>query len=158
MESNLKNLKHHSFEKVSDNQYLFKNSYGIEYEVYFSDGSGYFPDNNFSSQLFVFGFTPTHKILSSFDDLTSNTIIKILLERLVDNLHIILYVCDARDKKQAIRNRLFNQWFHQYNDGSLDKFDIVFESDIFVSAIISKNHINYSEFLFEFPYLGQEYK
>ena len=69
-----------------------------------------------------------------------------------------MYVCDEKDKKQGIRNRLFNRWFKKYNNGGFDKFDLVFEENTFVSAIILKENPFYIDFKQSFPNFGEEYK
>lgn len=157
MVSILEKLNPHEFKQISDRDYRFTNSIGIKYQVYFSDGSGYFDNQYFSSCLSVFGFKPLASTDFIYDKQTAETVIYILANHLKSD-SIILFVCDESDKRQANRNRLFNTWFKKYNDGSFDKFDLVFERTTFVSAVISKNNPFYIDFKNSFPTLGNEYK
>ncbi|GGD81822.1 hypothetical protein GCM10011514_52360 [Emticicia aquatilis] len=157
MELNLTNLDHHEFEK-KNNIYQFVNDFGVIYQVYFTIGADYFPDTYFKNYLKTFGFLPISSTDFSFDKKTSETIIYILADFLSQGDYIVMFVCDEKDNKQSVRNRLFNTWFKKYNDGSFDKFDLVFEKTTFVSAIISKNNPFYIDFKNSFPNLGNEYK
>lgn len=131
---------------------------GVEYLVYFSDGSGYFENKYFSKYLFVFGFKPQSSTNFTYDDRTAETIIYIFSQKLIHDNYIILFVCDEKDNRQINRNRLFNRWFKKYNDGNFDKFDLVFEENTFVSAILLKENPFYIDFKQSFPNLGEEYK
>ena len=158
MESDLKNLDYHEYERKSRNEYQFSNDFGVLYQVYFTFGSDYFPDKYFSNYLKVFGFRPLSSTGFDFDKKTAETIIYILADYLRQDDYIIMYICDEKDKKQSVRNRLFNRWFQKYNDGTFDKFDLVFEENTFVSAILSKKNPFYVDFTQSFPSLGGEYK
>ena len=43
-----------------------------------------------------------------------DTIIAIIDEFFVENNTTLLYICETGDKKQALRNRLFERWFSMY--------------------------------------------
>ncbi|MDZ7933851.1 MAG: DUF6169 family protein [Emticicia sp.] len=157
-ELNLKNLDYHEFERKNDNEYHFLNDFGVLYQVYFTLGADYFSDVYFRNYIKVFGFRPISSTDFTFDKKTAETIIYILADYLSQDDYIVMYVCDEKDKKQGVRNRLFNRWFKKYNNGSFDKFDLVFEENTFVSSIISKKNPFYIDFKQSFPNLGEEYK
>jgi Family of unknown function (DUF6169) len=158
MESNLKNLENHEYERINNDTYHFFNDFGVKYEVYFADGQYYFENMYFKHYLKVFGFRPISSSDFSFDKKTAQTIVTILNDYLNQDDYIVMYICDESDKKQSIRSRLFNRWFNQYNDSSFEKVDLVFEERTFVSAILSKQNSFYIDFKQNFPNLGEEYK
>ncbi len=154
----IERLNPYKYKQVSDKDYRFLNSEGIEYQVYFSDGSGYFEIHLFSINVEIFGFKPLSNSYSNNDNRVEETIIYILVKYLFEKQPIIMFVCDEKDKRQANRSRLFNIWFNKYNDDSFEKIDLVFEDRTFVSAIISKMNPFYIDFKQNSPTLGDEYK
>lgn len=154
----LEKLNPYAYKQITKKDFRFINSIGIEYQVYFSDGSSYFEKQYFSKHLNVFGFKPLSSTNFNYDNRVAETLIYILYKNLIQNESIILFVCDEKDNRQINRNRLFNLWFNKYNDGSFNKFDLVFENTTFVSAIISRENPFYIDFQHSFPNLGEEYK
>ncbi|MFN3489154.1 MAG: hypothetical protein ACK4YV_08465 [Emticicia sp.] len=71
----LENLNPYEYKQISKKDFQFANSMGVEYLVYFSDGSGYFEKQNFSKYLHVFGFKPLSNTNFTYDDRTAETII-----------------------------------------------------------------------------------
>ena len=51
---------------------------------------------------------------SPSDAKARDTIIAIIDEFFVENNKTLLYICETGDKKQALRNRLFERWFSTY--------------------------------------------
>lgn len=51
---------------------------------------------------------------SPSDAKVRDTIIAIIDEFFVENNKTLLYICETGDKKQALRNRLFERWFSTY--------------------------------------------
>jgi Family of unknown function (DUF6169) len=158
MMSSIENLNPYEYKRVNDKDYRFLNADGIEYQVYFSDGSGYFEHHPFANFVEIFGFRPLSDSYSIYDKRVAETVVCILIEFFIKNEPIIIFVCDEKDRRQANRSRLFNLWFNKYNDDSFEKIDLVFEEHTFVSAIIAKNNPFYIDFKQEFPNLGEEYK
>lgn len=154
----LENLNPYEFKQIEKRDFRFSNSDGVEYQVYFSDGSGYFENLYFSGYLNIFGFRPLSKTEFRYDSRTVETLIYILIDYLQQDDYVIMFVCDESDTRQSNRNRLFNIWFKKYNDGSFEKLDLVFEQHTFVSTIISKNNPFILDFQNTFPRLGEEYK
>jgi Family of unknown function (DUF6169) len=158
MMSSIENLNPYEYKQVNDKDYRFSNSDGIEYQVYFSDGSGYFEHHPFASRVEIFGFRPILYSYSVYDRRVAETVVYILIKYFFKTELIVIFVCDEKDKRQANRSRLFNLWFNKYNDDSFEKIDLVFEERTFVSAIISKTNTFYIDFKQNFPTLGDEYK
>jgi uncharacterized protein YlaI len=158
MMSSIENLNPYEYKRVNDKDYRFLNADGIEYQVYFSDGSGYFEHHPFANFVEIFGFRPLSDSYSIYDKRVAETVVCILIEFFIKNEPIITFVCDEKDRRQADRSRLFNLWFNKYNDDSFEKIDLVFEEHTFVSAIIAKNNPFYIDFKQDFPNLGEEYK
>ncbi len=154
----LESLNPYEYQQLTEKDFRFTNTADTYYQVYFSDGSNYFEHRSFSNFVGVFGFKPLSNTNFTYDLRTAQTVIFILSEYLSQGNNIILFVCDEKDSRQANRNRLFNRWFQKYNDGSFDKFDLVFEENTFVSAVLSKNNPFYVDFTQTFPSLGEEYK
>ena len=158
MEILLENLNPYEFKQIEKRDFRFSNSNGIKYQVYFSDGSGYFDELYFSKYINIFGFRPLSKTDFRYDSRTVETIICILVSYLRQDNYLVMFVCDESDEKQSNRNRLFNIWFKKYNDGSFEKLDLVFEQHTYVSAILARNNPFYLDFKHSFPTLGEEYK
>jgi hypothetical protein len=156
--SSIENLNPYDYKQINDKDYRFLNADGIEYQVYFSDGSGYFEHYHFAKCIEIFGFRPLSDSYSVYDKRVAETIVFILIQCFTKNDLILTFVCDEKDRRQANRSRLFNRWFNQYNDGSFEKIDLDFEERTFVSAIISKQNPFYIDFKQDFPNLGEEYK
>ena len=51
---------------------------------------------------------------SPSDAKVRDTIIAIIDEFFIENNKTLLYICETGDKKQALRNRLFERWFSTY--------------------------------------------
>lgn len=158
MMSSIENLNPYDYKQVNDKDYRFLNADGIEYQVYFSDGSGYFEHHPFANFVEIFGFRPLSDSYSVYDKKVAETVVCILIKYFINNNFIITFVCDEKDRRQANRSRLFNLWFNKYSDDSFEKIDLVFEEHTYVSAIVAKNNPFYKEFKQEFPNLGEEYK
>ena len=154
----IENLNPYDYKQIDDKDYRFLNVEGIEYQVYFSDGSGYFEHHTFSNYVKIFGFKPLSDSYSIYDKRVAETVVDILAKYIIKNEFIITFVCDERDRRQANRSRLFNLCFNKYNNGTFEKIDLVFEKNTFVSAIIDKNNSFYLDFKQDFPNLGEEYK
>ncbi len=156
--SNVENLNPYDYKQINDKDYRFLNADGIEYQVYFSDGSGYFEHYPFAEYVEIFGFRPLSDSYSVYDKRVAETVAFILIQCFSKNDLILTFVCDEKDKRQANRSRLFNLWFNKYSNDSFEKIDLVFEEHTFVSAIISKQNPFYIDFKQNFPNLGEEYK
>ena len=52
-------------------------------------------------------------IHGSYDNKISTTIIAIIEEFFLQNLNVLLYICDTSDNREEVRNRLFIRWFKE---------------------------------------------
>ena len=156
--SSIENLNPYDYKQVNDKDYRFLNADGIEYQVYFSDGSGYFEHHPFANFVEIFGFRPLSDSYSVYDKRVAETVAYILIKYFINHDFIITFVCDEKDRRQANRSHLFNLWFNKYSDDSFEKIDLVFEEHTHVSAIIAKSNPFYIDFKQDFPNLGEEYK
>lgn len=154
----IENLNPYDYKQVDNKDYRFLNADGIEYQVYFSEGSGHFEHHPFANYVEIFGFRPLSDNYSVYDKRVAETVVSILIKYIIKNDFIIIFVCDEKDKRQANRSRLFDLWFNKYNDDNFEKIDLVFEEHTYVSAIIAKNNPFYIDFKQAFPNLGEEYK
>lgn len=72
------------------------------------------------------------------------TVVAVLEEFFTDENRMLLYICDISDDRQHVRNRLFNNWFEQYEGRGnfiLSKCDAVIKGDsYFMSLLISRKH------------------
>ncbi len=127
MTSSIEKLNPYDYKQINNKDYRFLNDDGIEYQVYFSDGSGYFEEHLFANYVEIFGFRPLSDTYTFYDKRVAETVIYILSTYFNKNNSIIIFVCDEKDKRQANRSRLFTFWFKKYNDDSLEKIDLVFE-------------------------------
>ena len=75
-------------------------------------------------------------------DLVRKTIWVIIETFFLNNNPVILYICDMSDGKQAIRNRLFSIWYHEYeykNDFTFLSTQVEVESNAYYASVIIKN-------------------
>ncbi len=135
-------LYEYSFNEIL-NSYTFITVNGVEYFVYFTDGSNYFEKyKQFASSVYMFGFysKPIKKLSS--DILVRDTIVSILKDYFENNKeHILLYVCEQTDGLQYHRKRKFNGWFHLANESNIVKedLDIIFENNITCLSVLYHN-------------------
>ena len=61
------------------------------------------------------------------------------------------YICDTKDGRQAVRNRLFSKWFNQYpyrDRFTLRTVNIEYAGQrYFASAIFRKDNAHYKEYI-----------
>lgn len=78
------------------------------------------------------------------------TVIAVLEEFFTKNNDVILYICDTRDNKQALRNRLFNIWFATYPNNAEYHYKsysvLVEDTEFFAAIIIRKDNIQFHEY------------
>lgn len=71
------------------------------------------------------------------------TIASILKEFFRKNENSMLMVCDNIDGREEKRRKLFDRWYHTYNNYSLIKLDASLENDdyrLFVSMFINRSN------------------
>jgi hypothetical protein len=117
------------FSEEKDNIYTFETAIGVIYDIKFKP-SDYLLGNvktPYSDDLFEFiielVFNPLARKppLDKFVSITIASIIKDFY--LKKNKSICIYICDSSDGKQDFRSRKFHDWFYNFNDLDLVKFD-----------------------------------
>jgi len=139
----------------TNNGFAFLTEAGQPYAIYFTDGSGYFPECSFSEHVFTFGFTPLIKTsdpiteflpfkinrekgdVIDFDDRVSSTVANTIKLFFQDNRSILIYVCDEENGRHFARNKLFNIWFKTFADSKILKKQFVNDNNI-CSTILYK--------------------
>lgn len=116
----------------------FTTEKGIHYKIAFTEDCSIFPHNAY---MFYIG---AQDMPLGRDKNITNTIYSILGSFFEDNSRILLYFCDMKDHKQALRNRLFSMWYENFPEKVLFRkitMAIEVETDMyFVSLIALRTH------------------
>ena len=94
---------------VNDGCYQFFTDYGVHCTVEFV-----LDDSLLSHETYHLIIVNVNHQKSPSDVKVRDTIIAIIDEFFVENNTTLLYICETGDKKQALRNRLFERWFSTY--------------------------------------------
>ena len=94
---------------VNDGCYQFFTDYGVHCTVEFV-----LDDSLLSHETYHLVIVNVNHQKSPSDVKVRDTIIAIIDEFFVENNTTLLYICETGDKKQALRNRLFERWFSTY--------------------------------------------
>ena len=95
--------------EVSQDCYQFFTDHGVHCTVEFV------PDDSLMSrETYHLVIVNVNHQKSPSDVKVRDTIIAIIDEFFVENNTTLLYICETGDKKQALRNRLFERWFSTY--------------------------------------------
>ena len=94
---------------VNDGCYQFFTDYGVHCTVEFV-----LDDSLLSHETYNLIIVNVNHQKSHSDVKVRDTIIAIIDEFFVENNTTLLYICETGDKKQALRNRLFERWFSTY--------------------------------------------
>jgi hypothetical protein len=94
---------------VNDGCYQFFTDYGVHCTVEFV-----LDDSLLSHETYHLVIVNVNHQKSPSDVKVRDTIIAIIDEFFVENNTTMLYICETGDKKQALRNRLFERWFSTY--------------------------------------------
>ncbi len=94
---------------VNDGCYQFLTDYGVHCTVEFV-----LDDSLLSHETYHLIIVNVNHQKSPSDVKVRDTIIAIIDEFFVENNTTLLYICETGDKKQALRNRLFERWFSTY--------------------------------------------
>lgn len=93
----------------NDGCYQFFTDYGVHCTVEFV-----LDDSLLSHETYHLVIVNVNHQKSPSDVKVRDTIIAIIDEFFVENNTTLLYICETGDKKQALRNRLFERWFSTY--------------------------------------------
>ena len=94
---------------VNDGCYQFFTDYGVHCTVEFV-----LDDSLLSHETYHLVIVNVNHQKSPSDVKVRDTIIAIIDEFFVENNTTLLYICETGDKRQALRNRLFERWFSTY--------------------------------------------
>lgn len=94
---------------VNDGCYQFFTDYGVHCTVEFV-----LDDSLLGHETYHLVIVNVNHQKSPSDVKVRDTIIAIIDEFFVENNTTLLYICETGDKKQALRNRLFERWFSTY--------------------------------------------
>ncbi len=94
---------------VNDGCYQFFTDYGVHCTVEFV-----LDDSLLSHETYHLVIVNVNHQKSPSDVKVRDTIIAIIDDFFVENNTTLLYICETGDKKQALRNRLFERWFSTY--------------------------------------------
>ena len=94
---------------VNDGCYQFFTDYGVHCTVEFV-----LDDSLLSHETYHLVIVNVNHQKSPSDVKVRDTIIAIIDEFFIENNTTLLYICETGDKKQALRNRLFERWFSTY--------------------------------------------
>ena len=94
---------------VYDGCYQFFTDHGVHCSVEFV-----LDDSLMSRETYHLVIVNVNHQKSPSDVKVRDTIIAIIDEFFVENNKTLLYICETGDKKQALRNRLFERWFSTY--------------------------------------------
>lgn len=85
-----------------------------------------------------------------------NTVIYILSKFFSNNQNALVAIYDSLDGKQMFRKRLFDRWYHLFNDGSVSKVEGCFnscEEETYAIVIYSNRNNNIDIIKEKFNYL-----
>lgn len=89
--------------------YEFTTDYGVIYSV------GFMPDDSIISRnTYQFIITNANNKPSPNDEKVKDAILLMIDEFFIADNNVLLYICETGDGRQAMRNRLFQYWFSQY--------------------------------------------
>lgn len=95
---------------VDSNTYRFVTDYGVEIAISFD-----LDDLLEHCEAYMFNITNVNKHRSPRDMKVRDTVIAIIDNFFETNEFALLYICETGDRKQALRNRLFDSWFAYAN-------------------------------------------
>ena len=130
----------------ADGSFCFTTDESLTYEVGFVKDYMFSAENAYQIFLMPKGTPNTTK-----DDKMQQTVTVIIEEFFQSNDMLLDYICETRDGRQAVRNRLFSRWFYQYPKRdlfTLRTIEIAHEDLLyFASAIIRNDNPHYNEYM-----------
>ncbi len=117
--------------------YIFETDKGIHYTISFEE------ENPFGGcETYQFIIEKRERARSAHDPKVEQTILAILNQFFLENLDVLLYMCDDSDGREANRNRLFFSWFNKNADPNrftIRTANATVEGKGFYAAIIVEN-------------------
>ena len=115
---------YHVMMVVEPNTYRFATDYGVEIAISFD-----LDELLETGEAYMFNITNVNKQRSPRDVKVRDTVIAIIDNFFETNEVALLYICETGDRKQALRNRLFDSWFAYAN--AQEQYVIIHDLDAF---------------------------
>ncbi len=135
---------------ASPNTYRFVTDYGVDIAVSFD-----LDDLLEQSEAYMFNINNANRQKSPRDTKVRDTIIAIIDNFFEVNEVALLYICETGDRRQAMRNRLFESWFACANEK--DQYMIMVANvhdlegvDNYAAMILRKDNPNFVDYVSEF--------
>jgi len=141
---------------------FFSTDSGAEYQLYFSDGDGYFPNYpDIAANFFVFGFASIGSVKTKQDPRIRDTVLTAIIDYLSTNKNNgLVYVCDNHGRTDISRNRLFGRWGKNV-EVNISKYDtIINDGDdnpaAYLSLLIHDGCAHYQEMVDAFMAMNDD--
>ena len=130
---------------IDNNEYAFVTTNELIYNIAFVKADFYFPEHlSFKQNIFelIIQLDESQKNIRAVrDPKLPLTIATIFLDFFKSNERVVVFSCDTTDRRQAVRNRKFDDWFKQFNNDTFIKLnevidDIENETQYFMSMIL----------------------
>ena len=135
---------------VNSNTYRFVTDYSVEIAISFD-----LDDLLEHGEAYMFNITNVNKQRSPRDMKVRDAVIAIIDNFFDTNEFALLYICETGDRKQAMRNRLFDSWF-AYANGK-DQYVIMVANiqdlegvDNYAAMILRKDNPHFVDYVSEF--------
>lgn len=139
------------------NSLVFHTHHGLTYEVGFVEDYTFFDENTY--QFFIVEKNGNRFLKDVRVKETVWAIVEVFFQ---ENKNVLLYVCDTSDGKQAVRDRLFEIWFHEYKKREeYAHFTAKVEADsiyYYASVILRTTHPQLNEIKNAFELFTEEMK
>ena len=135
---------------ISPNTYRFMTDYGVDIAVSFD-----LDEILESVEAYMFNINNVNRQKSPRDLKVRDTVVSIIDNFFEVNAVALLYICETGDRKQAMRNRLFESWFAYANekDQYLIMVANVLDADNvenYAALILRKDNPNFVDYVSEF--------
>lgn len=125
---------------------IFTTDFGLTYSIEFFDYSMMFPKEFKNRNLFSFNFFCINK--NQYESLPKDervklTIFACLATFFEDLENVAITICESLDNKEVGRYKLFNKWFLELKDTTIEKYDCIATTEdieIYNSLLIHKDN------------------
>ena len=135
---------------VNPNTYCFVTDYSVEIAISFD-----LDDLLERGEAYMFNITNVNKQRSPRDMKVRDTVIAIIDNFFETNEFALLYICETGDRKQAMRNRLFDSWFAYANEKEQYVIMVANIQDLegvdnYAAMILRKDNPHFVDYVSEF--------
>lgn len=135
---------------ISPSTYRFVTDYDVEIAISFD-----LDELLETGEAYMFNITNVNKQRSPRDTKVRDTVIAIIDNFFETNAVALLYICETGDRKQALRNRLFESWFAYAN--AKEQYIIMVANihdledvDNYAAMILRKDNPHFVDYVSEF--------